>query len=111
MSVFTLGARVVVALAALALAACASYSPDYQALNQPSARAHAQPLAVDADIAELIRYAQRNHPSVKAAEAELERARAASGSAGAFADPQLNLTQGLNDTDYQIGRASCRERV
>jgi len=100
MSVFTLGARVVVAFAALALAACASYSPDYHALNQPSARAHAQPLAVDADIAELIRYAQRNHPSVKAAEAELERARAASGSAGAFADPQLNLTQGLNDTDY-----------
>src|SRR5690625_7728095 len=99
MSVFTLGARVVVALAALALAACASYSPDYQALNQQSARAHSQPLAVDADIAELIRYAQRNHPSVKAAEAGLVSARAASGSAGAFADPQLNMSQCVNDRD------------
>lgn len=100
MSFITRGVRLITVLATLTLAACASYSPDYQALNQPSDLEYVELLPVDADIAELIHYAQRHHPSVKAAEAELERARAAAVSAGSFADPQLDLTHGLNDTSY-----------
>ncbi|MGX5913250.1 TolC family protein [Aliidiomarina sp. Khilg15.8] len=100
MSFTTRAVRLLTVVATLSLAACASYSPDYEALNQP-VRVDAQPLPVDADMAELIRYAQRNHPAVLAAEAQVERARAAATSAGAFADPQVNFSQGLNDADYQ----------
>lgn len=100
MSFFTRSVRLIAAVATLSLTACASYTPDYDALDQ-SARVESKPLPVDADIAELIRYAQRHHPSVLAAEAELERAQAASVSAGAFADPQVNFSQGLNTADYQ----------
>lgn len=90
----------VVVAATLTLAACASYSPDYNALNQQVQRETA-PLPVDADIAKLIDYAQQHHPAVVAAQARLQAAQANSISAGAFADPQLNLSQGLNDADYQ----------
>ncbi|MCC5880041.1 MAG: TolC family protein [Idiomarina sp.] len=100
MSLFTRTARLTVAVATLTLAACASYSPNYEALDQ-QVRAESAPLPVDADIAELIRYAQRHHPAVLAAKSQIERARADSIAAGAFADPQLNITQGLNDTAYQ----------
>ncbi|RUO28147.1 TolC family protein [Aliidiomarina sedimenti] len=100
MSFFTRTARLTLAVATLTLAACASYSPNYEALDQ-QVRAESAPLPVDANIAELIRYAQRHHPAVRAAEARLERARAGSVAAGAFADPQLSISQGLNDADYQ----------
>lgn len=100
MSFITRTTRFITVFATLTLAACASYSPDYEALNQ-EVRGQSVSLPVDADIADLIRYAQRNHPSVLAAEAQLERARANSVAAGAFADPQMNISQGLNDADYQ----------
>lgn len=100
MSFITRTTRFITVVATLTLAACASYSPDYEALNQ-EVRGQSVSLPVDADIADLIRYAQRNHPSVLAAEAQLERARANSVAAGAFADPQMNISQGLNDADYQ----------
>lgn len=104
MSLFTRTARLTVAVATLMLttmlAACASYSPNYDALDQ-QVRAESAPLPVDADIAELIRYAQRHHPAVLAAKSQVERARAGSIAAGAFADPQLSVSQGLNDADYQ----------
>lgn len=100
MSFITRTARFAVAVATLTLAACASYSPNYDALNQ-QVRPESAPLPVDADIAELIEYAQHHHPAVLAAKARVERARASSVSAGAFADPQLNFSQGLNDADYQ----------
>ena len=100
MSFITRTARFAVVAATLTLAACASYSPNYDALNQ-QVRTESAPLPVDADIAELIGYAQRHHPAVLAAKARLQGARADSVAAGAFADPQLNLSQGLNDADYQ----------
>lgn len=100
MSIITRTTRFITVFATLALTACASYSPDYESLNQ-QVLATSEPLPVDADIADLIHYAQQNHPSVLAAEAQLERARANSIAAGAFADPQLNFSQGLNDADYQ----------
>lgn len=100
MPIFTRTARLWLAVATLTLTACASYSPDYDALNQ-QVRTESAPLPINADIAELIRYAQHNHPAVRAAEARVQRARAESVAAHAFADPQLNISQGLNDADYQ----------
>lgn len=99
MSILVHASRVLAVLATLALSACASYSPNYEALQQ-TAYGNDTPLPIDADIAELIHYAQSHHPSVLAATAQLERARAASVSAGAFADPELSISQGLNDADY-----------
>ena len=100
MPIFTRAARLMLAVATLTLTACASYSPDYDALNQ-QVRTESAPLPVNADIAELIRYAQQNHPAVRAAEARLQRTRAESVAARAFADPEVNISQGLNDADYQ----------
>jgi outer membrane protein TolC len=100
MSLITRTVRLLMAVATLALTGCASYTPDYEALDQKP-RSEAQPLPVEADIATLIRYAQRHHPSVLAARAQVERAKAASVSAGAWADPQVSFSQGLNNSDYQ----------
>lgn len=99
MSILPRANRLIAVLATLALSACAGYSPNYEVL-QASTYSKDTPLPIDADIAELIHYAQLHHPSVLAAKAQLERARAASVSAGAFADPELSISQGINDADY-----------
>jgi outer membrane protein TolC len=93
-------ARLAVVIVTLTLTACASYTPNYAGLYQ-SAQVQSAPLPVDADIAALIYYAQQYHPAVQAAKARLQRASASTIAAGAFADPQLSISQGLNNADYQ----------
>jgi|GEM_PF-2572635 len=96
--------RLAVALFVISgLAACASYQPSYlAAADLQAAQVHTQqaPAMVrDADIAAMIRYAYEHHPRIQAAKAELRSAEAQVTAAGALMDPELSLSQGLNNTD------------
>ncbi|WP_194756399.1 TolC family protein [Aliidiomarina indica] len=88
-------------LVVIALSGCASYQPDYSGIDAVPTTQQALPLPVDAHIADLIRYAQKHHPLVRAAQADLERAEANMTASGAFMDPEVSLSQGLNDTGYR----------
>lgn len=96
--------RLAVALFVISgLAACASYQPSYlAAADLQAAQVHTQqaPAMVrDADIAAMIRYAYEHHPRIQAAKAELRSAEAQVTAVGALMDPELSLSQGLNNTD------------
>ncbi|TRW48875.1 TolC family protein [Aliidiomarina halalkaliphila] len=88
-------------LVVIFVSGCASYQPDYSAISATSNHQQAMPLPVDAEIADLIRHAQKYHPQVLAAKADLERAHANMTAAGAFMDPEVSLSQGINDSGYR----------
>ncbi len=90
-----------ITLIIITITGCASYSPEYADFSEPLTRPETAHIHVDADIAEFIAFAHEHHPSVKAAMADIESANAALTSAGAFADPQFSVAQGLNNSDFR----------
>lgn len=97
-------------LASAFLLGCSSYQPDYSTIGadgRDATYAHqgeiALPFATEGntEIADLIRFAQQQHPLVLAAQADVERARAEITAAGAWMDPELSVSQGINDSGWQ----------
>lgn len=82
------------------LTACSSYQPDYQFFEQRTDSLAIQ-LPADTELADLVALAQQQHPRVLAAYAERDRARANVTVAGGLMDPELNLSQGLNDSGWR----------
>lgn len=93
-----------VLLTVLTLVGCASYQPNYSDIDRVTTQSNPTEtfaLPVNAEIADLIHHAQAHHPLVLAAQAEVERAQAGITAAGAWMDPEVTLSQGLNDTGYR----------
>lgn len=88
-------------LVILFLVGCSSYQPDYSGVGSQRTSHTEIPLPVDAEIADLIYFAQQQHPLVLAARADVERARAEITAAGAWMDPEVNVSQGINDSGWQ----------
>lgn len=90
-----------IVLVATIITGCSSYSPDYSELSESFTHPQVEQIHADADIAELIAFAHKHHPLIKAAIADLESANAELTSAGAFADPQFSVSQGINNSDFR----------
>lgn len=90
-----------IAFAAIITSGCASYSPEYTDFSEPLTNPEIEQIQADADIEALVAFAHAHHPLIKAAIANIESANAALTSAGAFADPQFSVSQGLNNSDFR----------
>lgn len=90
------------AFGAMVLAAC-SQTPSLPEAADPAAdRQLAVPeLPEQAGLLQLLEYARAEHPKITRARAEYRQARAQYKDSGTLADPQLGLSLGLNDSDWQ----------
>ncbi|MCL5049164.1 MAG: TolC family protein [Firmicutes bacterium] len=80
--------------------ACASYRPSFDD-NWMAPTDSVESLPPKATISDLVAYAYTNNPRIRSAYEAIEGAHAQIIAAGAFADPQLSVSQGLSDSSWQ----------
>lgn len=93
--------RPLIIAAVLIVSACAG-KPPAEAVDLPQTVVYAsQDLPEQIGLARLLTYAGQHHPDILAADARVERASAAVSTAASWADPNLGVSVGLDNSDWK----------